>query len=311
MNGALQHRPVLCQEVLEALAIAPAGVYLDCTFGRGGHSAALLERLGADGRVLAIDKDAEAVAQARQRFAGERRLDIEQGSFARLGKWVDMRGWQGKVDGVLMDLGVSSPQLDDAARGFSFRRDGDLDMRMDRSTGPSAAEWLATVGEADLARVLKDYGEERYARRIARALIAARAQQPITRTRQLAEIIAAAQPAREPGKDPATRSFQAMRIFINRELDDLDAALPQALAALKPGGRLAVISFHSLEDRIVKRFMRSEARGGELPPGLPLTESQIARRLRLIGKERRPTAEEVNANPRARSAVLRVAEKLQ
>ncbi|HID49941.1 MAG TPA: 16S rRNA (cytosine(1402)-N(4))-methyltransferase RsmH [Chromatiales bacterium] len=219
-------------------------------------------------------------------------------------------GWLGRVDGILLDLGVSSPQLDDASRGFSFRQDGPLDMRMNPQAGPSAAEWLADASEQDIVRVLKEYGEERFARRIARAIVAARREQPITTTGQLAAIVAAAVPRREPGKDPATRSFQAIRIFINRELDDLRAFLAQVLEVLRPGGRLVVISFHSLEDRLVKRFIREQEKGDRFPPDLPVTRVQLRPRLRAVGKPVRPGQDEIRANPRARSAILRVAERL-
>lgn len=301
---------MLCDEVLAALAVRADGIYIDGTFGRGGHAGAILAQLGPQGRLLGLDKDPQALDEARRRFGADERFEIERDSFAQLGKHVANRGWQGKVNGILLDLGVSSPQLDDAERGFSFRRDGALDMRMNPDEGQSAAQWLARAGEGEIADVLHHYGEERYARRIARAIVAARAEGPITRTAQLAEIIRAAHPRWEPGKDPATRSFQAIRIYINRELDDLQACLPQAVAALAPGGRLAVISFHSLEDRRVKRFFRDEAKGDSFPPDLPVPQSALSPRLRLVGKAIRAAEAEVAANPRARSAVLRVAERL-
>jgi 16S rRNA (cytosine1402-N4)-methyltransferase len=264
--------------------------------------------------LLAIDKDPQAVAAAKDRFGTDSRFSIAQGSFTQLGRLVQERGWQqsetGGVDGVLLDLGVSSPQLDDPERGFSFRHDGELDMRMDPTVGQSAAEWLATAEEYDIRRVLREYGEEKFAKRIAYAIVKTRAETPITTTGQLAALIAEASPVHEKGKDPATRSFQAIRIFINGELDDLKACLPQALEVLKPGGRLAVISFHSLEDRIVKRFMRKEARGDEFPPDLPIPQSALSPHLKLIGKAIRASEAEIAANPRARSAVLRVAERL-
>jgi 16S rRNA (cytosine1402-N4)-methyltransferase len=310
MSDDFAHRPVLFDEVLAALAIRPDGIYVDGTFGRGGHAGAILERLGAEGRLLAIDKDPQAVAAAKQRFGADQRFAIERGSFAMLGQLVQDRGWQQRVDGVLLDLGVSSPQLDDAERGFSFRHDGALDMRMDPEQGQSAAQWLATAEEYEIRRVLRDYGEEKFAKRIAHAIVRTRAETPITTTGQLAALIAEASPVHEKGKDPATRSFQAIRIFINGELEDLQAALPQALEVLKPGGRLAVISFHSLEDRIVKRFMRDEARGDSFPPDLPVPQSALSPRLRLVGKAVRASEQEVQENPRARSAVLRVAERL-
>ena len=312
MSEDFAHQPVLLDEVLDGLAIKPDGIYVDGTFGRGGHASAILERLGPEGRLLAIDKDPQAVAAAEARFGADPRFAIEQGSFTQLESLVQKRGWQqqGGVDGVLLDLGVSSPQLDDASRGFSFRQDGDLDMRMDPSRGQSAAEWLATADEYDIRRVLREYGEEKFAKRIAYAIVKARVENPITSTRQLAALIADASPFHERGKDPATRSFQAIRIFINNELGDVKACLPQALEVLRPGGRLAVISFHSLEDRIVKRFMRDEARGDVFPPGLPIPQSALSPKLRLIGKAIRASKQEIDHNPRARSAVLRLAERL-
>lgn len=305
-----QHRPVLLEESLEALALRPDGVYVDGTFGRGGHSGAILARLGPGGRLLAFDKDPAAVAAAQGRYGGDRRFSIVRGSFAMLAETAQGQGLMGRVDGVLLDLGVSSPQLDDAARGFSFLRDGPLDMRMDPQAGPSAAQWLAAASEREIAEVLWRLGEERHARRIARALVAARREAPIETTGRLAELIAAAVPGREPHKHPATRSFQAIRIHVNRELEELEACLAQVPQVLAPGGRLAVISFHSLEDRIVKRFMRREAQGPELPRRLPVPAAQARPRLRVVGKARRPGEDELRENPRARSAVLRVAERL-
>ena len=300
----------MLEEALNALHIKPEGVYVDATFGRGGHTAAMLQRLGPAGRVLALDKDPDAIAAARSRFDDEPRVHVCHGSFADLHRFVSRQGWLGQVDGVLLDLGVSSPQLDEAGRGFSFLRDGPLDMRMDSSAGMTAAQWLARVDENELVRVLKTYGEERFARRIARTVIAARQEAPIETTGRLAGLIAAAVPVKEKDKHPATRSFQAIRIFINHELEDLQTCLAHILEVLGSGGRLAVISFHSLEDRIVKRFIRDQARGDAFPPGLPVTIDQLAPKLRAIGKAHYPGEEEVEANPRARSAVLRVAEKL-
>ena len=305
-----EHRSVLLEESVDALAIRPDGIYVDATFGRGGHTALMLERLGPEGRLLAIDKDPQAIEAARSRFAGEPRLRLHHGSFAELGEFVEGCGLMGQVDGVLMDLGVSSPQLDDASRGFSFMREGPLDMRMDSSRGESAAQWLARAKEGEIAKVLKEYGEERFSKRIARAIVAAREESEITTTAQLAALVAAAVPVKEKDKHPATRSFQAIRIFVNGELDDLRACLDQVVDVLQRGGRLAVISFHSLEDRIVKRFMRDQARGDDFPLGLPVTADQLKPRLKIVGKAIRPGAEEVAANPRARSSVLRVAEKL-
>ncbi|KAF0191588.1 MAG: 16S rRNA (cytosine1402-N4)-methyltransferase [Gammaproteobacteria bacterium] len=296
---------------MKALAIDAAGFYVDATYGRGGHAGRMLAALGPNGRLLAIDKDPEAVTAARRSHGDDPRFDIEQGSFASLENLITNRGMAAKVNGILLDLGVSSPQLDDPARGFSFRTNGPLDMRMDPAAGPGAADWIAVAAERDIAHILKVYGEERFARRIAGAIVRERATVPITTTGRLRDIIAAAIPTREHGKDPATRSFQAIRIYINRELDDLSACLPQALRMLAPGGRLAVISFHSLEDRIVKRFMRDQARGAQPPRGIPVTADQIRSPLKIIGKSLRPGAAEIAANPRARSAVLRVAERLQ
>jgi len=302
------HRPVLLEEAIQALNLHPEGRYLDGTFGRGGHGAEILARLGPAGRLYALDKDPAAVAYGRDRFGADTRFHIEQGSFAGLEDFARRHRLTGRLDGLLLDLGVSSPQLDDPGRGFSFQYDGPLDMRMDTGRGQSAADWLAVAEERDIADVLKEYGEERFARRIARALVQQRQQAPLRSTRQLAALIERVSPSREPGKHPATRSFQAIRIFINRELEDLAEGLRQSLQVLAAGARLVVISFHSLEDRIVKRFMRDAARGEQLPKGLPVPDSARQPRLLLIGKPRRPSAAEVAANPRARSAVLRVAE---
>lgn len=304
------HRPVLLTEVLEALAIRPEGRYVDATFGRGGHSTAILQRLGEAGRLLAIDRDPQAASVAATRFRDCRRFVFRQGSFARLDALVrDGCGWE-QVDGILFDLGVSSPQLDDAGRGFSFLRDGPLDMRMDPGSGPSAAEWLAEASADDIARVLRELGEERFARRIALAIVAQRQRAAIETTGELAGLIEAAVPVRERHKHPATRSFQAIRIFVNGELEAIREALPRAVDLLAPGGRLVVISFHSLEDRIVKRYLRDQARGDRLPPELPVPSSASQARLRLLGRPIRATAGEVADNPRARSAVLRAAERL-
>jgi len=303
------HRSVLLAEALEALDIKPGGVYVDGTFGRGGHSAALLERLGEGGRLLALDRDPGAAEVARGWLAGDQRFRFERCRFAELGEALETHDMAHRVDGILLDLGVSSPQLDDPRRGFSFRQDGPLDMRMDPESGGSAAQWLANCTEAELARVLREYGEERFHRRIARAVVAARATTPLLGTRQLADIIAAAVPSREPGKHPATRSFQAIRIVVNRELDELQAVLTQAVANLTGAGRLVVISFHSLEDRLVKRFFRTQSRGPEPLPGIPITGTPQGL-LREIGRPVYPSATEIAANPRARSAVMRIAERL-
>lgn len=310
MTPSHAHRPVLLEEALDGLAVLPDGIYIDGTFGRGGHAAAILGRLGPAGRLYAVDKDPDAVRVAQERFGRDARFQIRRGTFAMLGQLARDEGVAGRVSGILLDLGVSSPQLDDAARGFSFLKDGPLDMRMDPDSGLSAAQWLARADEAEIARVLQEYGEERFARRIARAIVQTRGERPIVTTQQLAELIAQAVPTRERHKNPATRSFQALRIQVNRELQDLEAALEQALDALAIGGRLCVISFHSLEDRIVKRFMRRESRGEMLPPDLPVTGGPAPGRLRLVGKAIRPGARELDVNPRARSAVLRVAERL-
>lgn len=310
MGGTLAHRPVLLEEALEVLAIKADGVYVDGTFGRGGHSRCILQRLGPQGRLIAIDKDPQAVEVARRELTADQRFSIHQGSFAMLKRLIGQAGGVHEVDGILLDLGVSSPQLDDPTRGFSFYQDGPLDMRMDPESEPSAAQWLAHASEREIARVLKEYGEERYAGRMARAIVEARREAPVETTGRLAEIVAAANPRWEPGKHPATRSFQAIRIFINHELEDLRAGLEQAVDLLAAGGRLVVISFHSLEDRIVKRFIQREARGGDVPPDLPLTHDQLAVRLRPVGKAIRAGAAEVEVNPRARSAVMRVAERV-
>lgn len=309
MPPRVDHTTVLLERPVAALVTDPDGFYVDGTFGRGGHSGALLARLSVRGGLLAIDKDPEACAVGRDLFGDDTRFEIVHGSFTELADLIAERNRRGRVNGVLLDLGVSSPQLDNPERGFSFLRDGPLDMRMDSSAGVSAAEWLANASEEAIAEILKAYGEEKFSRRMARAVVAARASAPITRTLQLADIVAAANPAWEKGKHPATRAFQAMRIFINRELEDLPVALAGILDVLAVGGRLAVISFHSLEDRLVKRFLRDQERP-RLPKGLPVMESDVPRRMRALGRAIRPSPEEVAANPRARSAVLRLAEKI-
>jgi 16S rRNA (cytosine1402-N4)-methyltransferase len=301
------HVPVLLEAVLAALAPAPGARCVDVTGGRGGHGAALLARLGTAGRLLILDRDPEAVAFLAQRFGNDERVTVRRAAFSHLAEVLAGEAWPG-VDAILADLGVSSPQLDEGQRGFSFLRDGPLDMRMDPEAGMSAAAWLAVADEREISAVLRDYGEERFARPIARAICRRRAAAPITRTGDLAEIIAAVLPRREPGQHPATRSFQGIRIYVNEELTELERFLPQAMAALRPGGRLAVISFHSLEDRIVKRFMRADA--FRPAPGLPLREDQLPPLpWRPVGKAQRAGEEETRRNPRARSAVLRVAEK--
>ena len=304
------HTPVLLDEVLDGLAVKADGRYCDATFGRGGHSAAILGRLGPTGRLCAIDRDPEAIAAGRERFAADHRLTLVRGSFGRLEERVGAASLEGGLQGVLLDLGVSSPQLDEARRGFSFMQDGPLDMRMDNESGTSAAQWLARATEREIADVLFKLGEEKFSRRIARALIAARSVQPISTTRQLADLVAGAVPTREPGKHPATRTFQAIRIHVNHELEEIEAALPQAVNLLAPGGRLCVISFHSLEDRMVKRFMRREAQGDPIYAELPDVPPHARPRLKLVGGAVMAGEAEVAANPRARSAVLRVAERI-
>lgn len=304
------HITVLLQEAVDALLTDPEGFYVDGTFGRGGHSRVLLQKLSPEGRLLGIDKDHEAVAAAKANFADDPRFQMVRGSFAELAERVAEQGMTGKVSGLLLDLGVSSPQLDQAERGFSFLADGPLDMRMDQSQGESAADWINRAEEADIVRVLKEYGEERFARRMARAVLAEREREPIVRTARLAEIIKVANPAWEKGKHPATRAFQAIRIFINNELGDLEAVLQQALEVLAPGGRLVVISFHSLEDRVVKRFIRRQEKGDPVPRGVPIRDEQLNKRMRSCGKAIKAGADETAANPRARSAIMRVAEKL-
>ena len=304
------HLPVLYAQVMEGLGVVEDGRYLDGTFGRGGHARGVLEKLGPGGRLLLMDKDPEAIAEAERSFGADGRVSIRRGSFAALGGWDQARD----LDGVLFDLGVSSPQLDVAERGFSFGKDGPLDMRMDPDAGESAAQWLARAEEREIADVLWTWGEEKQSRRIARAIVARRAQQPLTRTAELAELIASVVPRGKPGSDkgrihPATRSFQAIRIHINAELADLQAGLDAALAALKPGGRLAVISFHSLEDRIVKQFIARHAKAPPANRRLPQVQAFVPALVDRSGAIRADAAE-LAANPRARSAVLRVAEKL-
>ena len=305
-----QHTTVLLKEAVDALIVDPDGSYVDGTFGRGGHCSELLSRLSDKGSVIAIDKDPQAISAGLDQFQQEQRLSLVHGSFADLAEIVSHTGKQGSISGVLLDLGVSSPQLDQAQRGFSFLRDGPLDMRMDTSKGMSAAEWIANADEQEIAKVLKEYGEERFARRMARAVIRERALQPIIRTVQLAQILAAAHPAWERGKHPATKAFQAIRIFINRELADLDSLLMQIIDCLKVGGRLVVISFHSLEDRRVKRFIRDQEQGVKLPKNLPVRDIDRGVRLVKVGKAIKPANTEVEHNVRARSAVMRIAERV-
>jgi 16S rRNA (cytosine1402-N4)-methyltransferase len=302
------HQTVLLEEAVEALRIKPEGIYVDATFGRGGHSREILARLGPGGRVIALDRDPQAVAAAAQ--MSDPRFAIVHAGFGGLRDVLQQVG-VGRVNGVLFDLGVSSPQIDEAERGFSFRFDGPLDMRMDTSRGLTAAQWLEQASEREIGEVIRRYGEERFAKQIARAIVAARSGGPVDRTRQLAQIVAKAVPSREPSQDPATRTFQAFRIYLNKELEELEVALPQCVEALDDGGRLVVISFHSLEDRIVKHFMRAQAQPGNLPVRLPLRADQLPRpRLRLVGKPVFPSEAEVASNPRSRSAVMRVAERM-
>jgi len=300
------HQPVLLEEVIASLMVSMDGAYVDGTFGRGGHSTRILDALSPLGTLLALDQDPAACMAARHLSEQDARFRFQAGNFRSL----NTHAAPASLQGVLLDLGVSSPQLDDPERGFSFSADGPLDMRMDPTAGQSAQAWLATVDQDELAQVLKDLGEERFAKRIAGAIVSSRAEAPITRTSQLAEIISAANPKWEAHKHPATRSFQAIRLFVNSELEALKSALVAAVEALAPGGRLVVISFHSLEDRIVKRFIRRESRGVQLPPGVLVQFEAQAVRLKPIGKAVKPSDQEVASNPRARSAIMRVAERV-
>ena len=314
--SSAEHSTVLLHETVEGLALKENGIYIDGTFGRGGHSRLILSKLADNGKLIAIDRDPKAVAEAKK--IQDPRFHIEHNTFSEILPICEKLNLVGKIDGILLDLGVSSPQLDDAARGFSFMKDGPLDMRMDNSQGLSAAEWLQRVSEQDLAWVLKTFGEERFAKKIAKAIVdynksaVQNGGECLTRTLQLAELIAQTVPFKDKHKHPATRSFQAIRIFINAELDELEKVLASALAVLAPGGRLSIISFHSLEDRMVKHFMRKQSQGEAIPKGLPLREDQIQRnqRLKVIGKAMMPSEDEIAQNPRARSAVLRIAERL-
>ena len=308
----MEHLPVMYAESLQGLNIKADGIYLDCTFGRGGHSRGILEKLNHQGQLLAFDKDLEAIYSSdAQKMCVDSRFNLSHGSFISLESMVKDKAWTGLVDGILIDLGVSSPQLDTPERGFSFLREGALDMRMNTETGLSAQQWLAQVDEAELVQVLFDYGEERFARRIAGAIISERQQTPLVSTLQLAKLIADVIPVKEKHKHPATRSFQAIRIAVNHELDELKAVLNQAAFALKPGGRLVVISFHSLEDRIVKRFIRSESGRKYDPLRLPIKEVDLEQGLlKKVGKMSRASQEEVASNPRSRSAVMRIAERV-
>ncbi len=310
MNSQLKHQSVLTEELIAHLAIKADGTYIDATFGRGGHSRAILQQLNAQGRLLAIDRDPAAIAHGREHFAEDPRFGIVPGQFSDIQRFAEQHSLINQVNGIVLDLGVSSPQLDDPARGFSFMHEGPLDMRMDPNHGESVAEWIATASVEDMANIFKNYGEERFAKRIAQAIADSRLEKAITKTTQLAAIVKAANPKWEKHKHPATRVFQALRIFINSELQELQTVLQQCLTVLTIGGRLAVISFHSLEDRIVKRFLREQERGAVLPVEIPVMDQEIQRRMRRIGKAIKPSVAEIAANPRARSAVLRVGEKL-
>jgi len=305
------HKSVLLDESLEGLIQQTDGFYIDGTFGRGGHSSAILQALSPQGQLLATDKDLDALNSPQaQQLLNDSRLELAHSSFAQLRELLNSRGQLGEVDGILLDLGVSSPQLDVAGRGFSFMKDGPLDMRMDASQGESAAQWLSRVEERELTKVLRDYGEEKFARRIAGEIVLQREETPLQTTGELAKLIEGVVKKREPGKHPATRSFQAIRIKVNHELDDLEQLLEDSASILKPGGRLVVISFHSLEDRIVKRFMREQSRGIVVPRHLPMPLEQEKLTFKCIGKAIKASRDEVAVNVRSRSAVLRIAEKL-
>ena len=305
----MNHESVLLEEAVQSLVTDPAGRYIDGTFGRGGHARKILSALGGEGRLLAIDKDPTAIAEG-QALTTNGNFEIEHGGFADLAEFAAKRDWTGKVTGILLDVGVSSPQLDDAQRGFSFSNDGPLDMRMDPTSGISAAQWVASADENEITKILRDYGEERFARRMARAIILEREESPIVTTARLAAIVSAANPSWEKGKHPATRAFQAIRIHVNEELEQLKAALDAALEVLDKNGRLVVICFHSLEDRIVKQFIKKQQRGGDVPRHVPILDADIIRPMKAVGKAIKASVEEVDNNPRARSAIMRVAEKL-
>ena len=304
------HVTVLLQEAVTSLITDKSGFYIDGTFGRGGHSGLILDELSAAGYLLSIDKDPQAIAAGRLEYGEDPRFELVQESFAQMHGLVESRNKLGEVTGILLDLGVSSPQLDQAVRGFSFSNDGPLDMRMDDSSGVTAAQWVNSASESEIVRVLKEYGEERFARRMARAILQERIAEPITTTARLAKIISEAHPAWERGKHPATKAFQAIRIHINDELKDLEQVLDDTLDMLAIGGHLVVISFHSLEDRRVKRFIQRHVKGDNLPAGLPVTADKLNKRLKLVSKMTKAGAQELEVNPRARSAVMRVAEKI-
>ena len=310
MSGKSSHETVLISEAIDALSICEGGCYVDATFGRGGHSRLILENLGAKGSLIIFDKDPEAIEVATQIREKDERLQIAHAPFGEIEMQLTARGLNDGVDGILFDLGVSSPQLDNAERGFSFLRDGPLDMRMNPEAGQSAEQWINSAGESEIADVLYQYGEERHSRRMARRVILERAEKRITRTSELAEMIKEANPAWERDKHPATRAFQGIRIFINDELGELERGLEQALKMLKVGGRLVVISFHSLEDRMVKRFIAKQAKGDSYPRGLPIQQDMLSPKLNPVGKRIKASAFEVDRNARSRSAVMRVAEKI-
>ena len=308
-NAEYQHITVLLNEAVDALAVREDGIYVDGTFGRGGHSRLILSRLGSQGRLIVFDKDPQAIGAAQKLAEKDGRVTVVHDGFSSFQTTLDKLGIE-EIDGALFDLGISSPQIDDGARGFSFRFDAPLDMRMDPTRGMSAAEWIATASEQDLHEVIKNYGEERFSRQIARAIVAQRTESPIDTTRKLAQLVAQNVRTRERGQDPATRTFQAVRIFINRELEEVEAVLPQVMGRLKQGGRLAVIAFHSLEDRIVKQFVKKYSQHPPLPRWAAVKEADLPLPpLRVVGKAIKPGVEETASNPRARSAVLRVAER--
>ena len=311
MHTDKSHISVLLDEAITGLALKPDGIYIDCTFGRGGHSGLILSKLSDQGRLIAIDRDPTAISAAKK-FADDSRFSIEHHGFADLQQIAEKHQLLSQVDGILLDLGVSSPQLDEAERGFSFMKDGPLDMRMDPTSGRSAAQWLAEAELEDITHVIKTYGEEKFGRRIAHKIIETREHTAITSTKQLADLVDEAVPVKDKHKHPATRTFQAIRIYINSELEEIQTALQAAVDVLKPGGRLVVISFHSLEDRIVKQFIKKQSKGEAIPRGLPLTDAQINKNLTLkaVGKAIKPSKAEIEANPRSRSSVLRIAQRL-
>ena len=309
-DSSYQHVTVLLQKAVDSLEIKEGGFYIDGTFGLGGHSKAILSKLDSTGRLLVFDKDPNAILTAKKLQQIDARVDVFPGSFTKMPEVVERENLTGKISGILLDLGVSSPQLDDASRGFSFMNNGPLDMRMDSSMGITAAQWIASASEKTVAQILKDYGEERYAKRIAKAIVEERQKNAITQTSQLAEIIKGAHPNWDKHRHPATKSFQAIRIFINRELEELKTLLDSTIELLAVGGRLVIISFHSLEDRLVKRFIQQQCSGDNFPADLPITDDKLNRRVKKINKAVKASNEEVKNNPRSRSAVMRIAEKI-